>query len=634
MTEYLDKNGLQYFYNKINTKINNEIDRQVRLEAAERSSSDFSLSARIDSFTSLASGSTTGDAELTDVRVGFDGSRYPNAGDAVRGQVYDLSEAIGFNKYVSSNNILDTRRAIGGRISNFNGEIFYIGPGRKLSDVPKNNITLKLEFQDASTPVGEQYNFVYSDGTIGNVDYNVGVLVGKTSIANYTNVVGIRIKTYSTANTSPITKFGIVYNSDTLDLYELYYYSSELKYYGSYEHHSVPFELQNGVLGTDNLYNAGDSSFKHAIVPVKAGDVYFITGYSFPSPMYPAYFCLWGNGNGWDLKHGEAGLGKKIAEKIVIPNGCNYLVVNTMTNVCDIVIQKCVPISAEDYSEASYWKNKKIVWFGTSIPAGVVHGNSYPSLIGEKLGAIVYNESIGSSEVRGGVHSAITVDDPMGWSAMSAPGLLLSLSLSSAEKQEIINNWESKWKYIVTWYGDRVDIDGQSSRYLNSSWDVILPKYLTGGSVGQCDLYVFDHGYNDGVKDLGFTDLSDEPENQTDRTYWIGAMGYIFKKILDDNPRARILIVGHYNTDASAGTVSQTKYVCEAQKKLAEEWHYPIIKTWEHMGFSHKNVNYNGSEIPISQVWMPDDVHPHSDSSGKAIDHYANILYPMIKEIR
>ena len=48
------------------------------------------LSARMDTFTKLSEGSTTGDAELADGRVGADGKTYDNIGGAIRGQVADL----------------------------------------------------------------------------------------------------------------------------------------------------------------------------------------------------------------------------------------------------------------------------------------------------------------------------------------------------------------------------------------------------------------------------------------------------------------------------------------------------------------------------------------------------------------
>ena len=99
-----------YTESEIDTKVS-ELNSSINNEANARQEADNALTARMNTFTSLPSGSTTGDAELTDIRVGANGTTYPNAGGAVRGQINELKGDLGNLRFsITENNLLHIER--------------------------------------------------------------------------------------------------------------------------------------------------------------------------------------------------------------------------------------------------------------------------------------------------------------------------------------------------------------------------------------------------------------------------------------------------------------------------------------------------------------------------------------------
>lgn len=301
-----------------------------------------------------------------------------------------------------------------------------------------------------------------------------------------------------------------------------------------------------------------------------------------------------------------------------------------------------------------------VLWIGTSIPAGdIQHGNNgttqsittnlgsnnYPKMVADVLGFKLYNNSRGSSFVcfyppnEDGTANWAGKD----WSEYSSEvwkGYSLSASFAQVDEkfgpnglncpQWLINNFKSY------------------------SYESLIIPYIDG-TLASCDTVILDHGYNDrsiiineaswhpGEGETQFATgagrnwllkLQDPFETTTEtegyfqgkwwndesvssKKHYMSAMIFLAKKIWAVNPKIKI-IIGNYFTSksnvfsAEFGNDRLGEFVHLANSAIASWLRVNCVEVWHHTGIYNRNLPA-GNDY---QLFCPDGVHPHSDSTG------------------
>lgn len=419
---------------------------------------------------------------------------------------------------------------------------------------------------------------------------------------------------YPKANESDFTDFKDKIEAVTADLIESNAYYLE----------NVTPARSSGIL---DRWNNPVSTGEHYSIPVAYGERYWLLGYKWGSD-YAGYYL---RKNGAIVSYDNTTPTSTMRNwDVTIPDGVDELYLNS--NYSFGAIYKKVSCCAKPNSK---WTGKKIVWFGTSIPEKSTYNAviGYPEYVGTLLGATVYNEAVGSSCARRGFKTAESLDDPYGWTGMGVAALW-NMGSTVEEKNEIITNWESKWRNLT---GYNVDMtDAISAKAIACSYEnKLVQKYIVDNPV---DLYVFDHGYNDWKTG----DLDMDANDPFDRSTFQGAMNTYIKLILEAKPRARIVIISHYEDQERAGLI-------EMQKGEAEYWNLPFCKIYEKLGWannrqitttgywSSNGVWIESSEttqtLSLKQYHMPDGRHPNTDRTGRACMDIANVIADYIDSI-
>lgn len=287
-------------------------------------------------------------------------------------------------------------------------------------------------------------------------------------------------------------------------------------------------------------------------------------------------------------------------------------------------------------------KNKNIVFFGTSIPAGTVKiegvEQSIPSYMGELLHATVINESVGSSMARLGWNSSKTENDPYGWTGRAWQNVFRAMGATLEEKRDLIENYETKWRDLIggDFEGSSGDGSGtgkpmtltskMESDILSWSYENKLIPYLDGTKT-MPDLFIFEHGHNDYAPDMsGIPSANPDDINGYNRSLYSDVMAFYFRLIWEANPQARILIVSHYANDTE-----KSKRIFDAQKKCAEHNKVWFCDIANNVGWSQQKVTVNGVPKTRLEQCLPDALHPSTDTSGNAVKRESKIITNYIK---
>ena len=356
-------------------------------------------------------------------------------------------------------------------------------------------------------------------------------------------------------------------------------------------------------------------------ITVSPYEKYLVSGYCYVTGTYPTVIFL--NGNTL-VSYDDITSGYSYDAPVIVPENANRMIVNGKPR--EIRIKKssatakgAIESISTDLETLWNFKGKKIVWFGTSIPAagwfGYEHPNAYPQRVGRLLGADVINEAIGSSCIHCKDPARISVDNPYGFKGgFESTSRCLTNSLEEAEW--IIEHWDSDiWTSGVPsemndWLKDKIRSFGYERK---------LDQYLTPSTFP--DLFVFDHGYNDSSDTNNYYETYGRYNLYTFR----GGMNFLIKRILDYNPEANIVIIGNYTT---------TRDVPQMQDTVAKDWALPICKQWENLGLTQTEqitcAGYwqlsdgvytwvdDGTDrtYTVKDRLIPDGIHPHSNPTG------------------
>ena len=174
--------------------------------------------------------------EVADIRTGFDGTVYPSAGDAVRGQATELKEDI--DGFIENNNIIS-------------------GNGVKVVNVPSAGLTNTVINTDATEyPLNGATTFIGTltcdDEQITNLVYRLGEYRSDNTLISATDVTPNEYYTFNSATSYVVVRFKITttnYNGTDNVVYQWGAFQGEKRFFNTelFMHSSNVYGLDTAI---------------------------------------------------------------------------------------------------------------------------------------------------------------------------------------------------------------------------------------------------------------------------------------------------------------------------------------------------------------------------------------------------
>lgn len=595
--------------NERTTAIEKEKSERTQADATEKSERKAEIDVerkRIDNLAKLPAGSTTGDAELTDIRVGADGTTYDTAGEAVRQQVGSLKEDTLNLAYGTSENVFHINGH--GWINNTNGEFNTTYEYKYKKYYTSNIRTIIINEANIQGAIVSIVNFFDKNGV-----YLKHELDGIAELKTYNNVI------------IPVPKNAyycyIVYNS-ICDI-NVYFYEAVRNNYilnALLNNFMEENGIENGVgwinKTSGKLETQPSYSYKYRKVKYESSRSYLIKNANLSGNQVALINYYDKNDNFISYEYdGETANNIEYNNiEIYPPSDTDYFII---CYVGSITLLKSL-----QKGDKTYWTNKKILWLGTSIPATPYEGGkTYPDIVGEQIGATIINNAISGSFVRK-IFNPNKINESKKYRWVWD---LLSVITTHDDINNLAENWSTYRKYFDN--PPTIIDDTYKQRFKDCSYQTILDPYINN-----VDLIVFDYGRND------LYDMVSPTGDMFDVNTFVGAMNWLIKHIYEINPRARICLISHYESQEYPSIV-------EAQEVVSNYWSIPLFRLDKMLGWNNKEIQTNHAWVDgiyspsseeittIKNAWCEDKLHPNSDKSGEAINLIANAITPWIKTV-